>query len=569
VTRARPGRVVKVGRISFAGIVRDTAPLKHEDLTFIQAAARVLGESGAGPRVVVRRASSFAVAVAGSGLEAVDREGTSQASVVDAEMATTAPGMMRGVHGGCAGFKWDPADRSLLMFRDPLGRRPLFYSGAPDGGALAFSSLMAPLLCYPGLDREPDLDALAESAVFGFPVTPGSTAFRSVRQVVPGMVLEVVKSRAAPAGQLLVPSRAEGVDDDVEGLSAALGAAIQRASDGAPGQAVLLSGGLDSSLVAALAAAVAQEPGTAYTLVDQTPEGGNRQDVQCAHQVASDLDWSSMTVPFDDATWLESLVDVVLSNETFWPASTFNAGGDAALYAVGKAAAQANPAHSCLFTGDGGDELFGGYWMHRFPLGFVDRLRHRADRVGPVVRRTVDELFPLPEDAAAYEREIWRLLSGPGLYNDQCWCVDRTARRWNLPLAAPYLDDAVVSLAAAVPAERHRDGDMGKALLRSLARKLLPPATAELVATRPKMALPSAAAGAYPRLEARLERLLPPGRRETHPYRRFLLSPLDVLSFDLWYALFVTFAGEKPDGLSARNLYQDWSHALPREGPDA
>jgi asparagine synthetase B (glutamine-hydrolysing) len=579
---------MRLGRISLTGVVRDGGALTPADLAFARDAAGALAASPARPKVTVLQSDFLAVAIA----PADSRDASAQvaesrweqslaAGVTTAVTDPAAPSShlsqlfterdldgLEVIRGDLAGVIWDPGRRRLLLLRDALGRRPLFYAMPPGEGVLLFSSQVAALLQYPGLRREPKVEAFAEARVFGFPVTPDLTPFSGVSQIVPGNVMEFSGGRLSTRASLPFPQAAGTGVSAEQSLARLLLAAVTDAIGGGGRPAVLLSGGLDSSLLAASVATSAAS-GTAYTLIDRTAAASNRDDVNTARRVAESLNWEHVLVPFDSDTWIDLLPDLILSHEAFWPASVFDPGGDAGFFAVGRAAAGAQPPHSCVLAGEAADELFGGYWMFRFPLGFVERLRLRADTVGPLVRRQVSDRFPLPEDRLSCRREVYNLLAGPGLFNYHCWCVDRTARWWGMPLATPYLDDAVVAAAMAIPLDGHIHGNTGKLILRSMAQALLPPAVADVVASRPKMALPSAAAGSLRGLGAVLERLFPSDYCGRHPYRSLLATPLDVLSFDLWYALFVTFAGEKPDGLSVHNLYQDWSHALPREGPDA
>ena len=153
---------------------------------------------------------------------------------------------------------WDPKERRLLLARDPLGIKPLYLarSSDPDAGwSLAFASELRALLAS-GLLGAPRLDpqAVASSVWNGFVVGPG-TAVKGVDLLWPGRLLEFDGAGKEVRQQDFwrIPDRAPDPITDEDSLAAILeeGLRLHLASD-VP-LAVLLSSGVDSSVVANLA----------------------------------------------------------------------------------------------------------------------------------------------------------------------------------------------------------------------------------------------------------------------------------------------------------------------------
>jgi asparagine synthase (glutamine-hydrolysing) len=153
---------------------------------------------------------------------------------------------------------WDEKARELYLARDRFGIVPLCY--ASSKGRLAFASEAKGIFRYPGMDRE--ADAAAIDQIFTFWTTvPGQTAFRGVREVPPGHFLKISENEIAESKYWELSFHPDGGYDrrapeewaeEVDGLLKDA-VRLRLRSDGPVG--VYASGGVDSSLVAALAKA--------------------------------------------------------------------------------------------------------------------------------------------------------------------------------------------------------------------------------------------------------------------------------------------------------------------------
>jgi asparagine synthase (glutamine-hydrolysing) len=166
----------------------------------------------------------------------------------------------RGVHfvddalGDFAVAAWDAPARTFVCARDAFGVKPLYYQF--DGRRLAFASEVGTLFEDPSIARRPDPATIADYLLMDFR-DPGATFFDGIRRVPPGHALSI-----GPGGLSLrrywTPDGATRVgraEDHASDLAARFRAAVTDRLADAPAAGVLLSGGIDSTLVAAVAGA--------------------------------------------------------------------------------------------------------------------------------------------------------------------------------------------------------------------------------------------------------------------------------------------------------------------------
>jgi asparagine synthase (glutamine-hydrolysing) len=282
-------------------------------------------------------------------------------------------GFVERLRGMFALALWDAERSRLLLARDRYGIKPLYYREA--GGELEFASELR------ALPRgEIDLDAL--DAFLAFNSVPGPlTIFREVRKLQAGHVLtwengrsEVVRY-ARPA-----PVRADEVrrDDEaelVEELRARLRDSVRAhlVSDVPVG--VLLSGGIDSSMLAALAAEEVSEPLRTFSIGFEERSFDELADARLVAERYSTAHRELVLRP-DAALLLPALADAF--DEPFADSSALPT------YLVAQLAAEGV---KVALSGEGGDELFGGYYTYA-----ADLLAERAGWTAPLLRPVVERL---------------------------------------------------------------------------------------------------------------------------------------------------------------------------------
>jgi asparagine synthase (glutamine-hydrolysing) len=267
------------------------------------------------------------------------------------------PGAVSWLRGMFAFACWDPKQRRLLLARDPLGIKPLYLarSDPSAGWSIVFASELRALLAS-GLLGTPHLDpqAVASSVWNGFVVGPG-TAVKGVELLWPGRLLEFdgAGTEVRRHDFWYIPDRAPDPIMDADGLAAILeeGLRLHLASD-VP-LAVLLSGGVDSAVVANLAQRAAQSPIHTFTLAFEEHE---LNEGPIARRIAAAIGTEHHEVMLTEGHFVENLEAALdrLDQPTF---DGLNA------YYMSRAIRAAG--FTVALSGTGGDELFGGYTSYR------------------------------------------------------------------------------------------------------------------------------------------------------------------------------------------------------------
>ncbi len=252
---------------------------------------------------------------------------------------------------GMFGFAlWDRSRRRLLLARDPIGIKPVYYR--EQNGRLAFASEAKALLLDPACPREPDPAALAAYLTFLYVPSP-ATAFAGVHKLAPGhaLVFEGGRARASAYRRARPPERL--VTDPAEAgqrVLAALQDSVARHLISDVPLGVFLSSGMDSSSIVALMRRAA--PGGTIRTFTLDFEEASFGEAAAARVVASAIgtDHREFIVRPDVADVLPSLV---------WHLDEPLA--DSSLVITHLIARLAREHVTVALSGIGGDELFAGY----------------------------------------------------------------------------------------------------------------------------------------------------------------------------------------------------------------
>jgi asparagine synthase (glutamine-hydrolysing) len=422
-------------------------------------------------------------------------------------------GFARRLRGMFAVAIWDGRERRLVLARDRYGIKPLYYRF--DGGELRFASELR------ALPRgEIDLDALESYLTLNSVPAPFSI-FRDVRKLPPGSVLvwQGGELRIDRYAQPLPEPRERLRTGDLAELAEELRARLRDSvrahlvSDVPVG--VFLSGGVDSSLLAALAAQESGEPLRTFTIGFEERSFDETVD---ARRIAEryGTDHHELVLRPQPELLLRALAEVF--DEPFADSSALPT------YLVSELAAR--EVKVCL-SGEGADELFGGYYTY-----VADLLAQRLGRVARAARPLV-ELLPSSNAKQSFDykakrfargahlpplerHHAWKEIFSPelqaeltgrrsgfdplelqrgrfaqsegaelltrlqdvdfGLYlvDDLLVKTDRASMAHSLEARVPYLDSVVSALALALPARLKVSGMRTKVLLRKAAEPLLP-----------------------------------------------------------------------------------------------
>ncbi len=281
---------------------------------------------------------------------------------------------------------WDRQERALTLARDRMGEKPLYYGW--QHGAFLFGSELKALRAHPACGSEIDRDALALFMRHQYIPAPYSI-YRGIRKLTPGTMLTLGPAHAG-AGLLPDPEAywslretvAEATASPFEGDDAEAIAELRRRLTEAIGLQQLadvplgafLSGGFDSSLVVALMQAQSSRPVKTFTI------GFHEQRYNEAHHakaVANHLgtDHAEMYVTARQAQ------EVIPGLPRFYD-EPFADSSQIPTYLISRLARQ----HvTVALSGDGGDELFGGYTRY----GNAGRLWRRMQALPPRLRDTI------------------------------------------------------------------------------------------------------------------------------------------------------------------------------------
>ncbi len=328
-------------------------------------------------------------------------------------------GMLSRLRGMFAFALWDARDETLLLARDPLGKKPLYYAELADG-VLAFASELKALLCHPGLDRALDHQAVSDFFTYGYVPDP-KTIYRAARKLPAAHYLIARRRSPLRMGRYwnLLDTLGWDSSEDVaaEALLERLTGAVGRRLISDVPLGALLSGGVDSSAVVALMAGFAPEHLDTFSI-----GFGERAFDESAYARAVSIDYGTrhftQTVAADDFSLLPRLPEIY--DEPF---------GDVSAIPTFAVCALARRHVAVALTGDGGDEALAGYRRYRFHL-VAERAR---GWIGPSMRPALGAL------ARCYPQRAW--LPRP-------LRARATLTEWSLDPA-----DAYVRMVCALPAE--------------------------------------------------------------------------------------------------------------------
>ena len=432
------------------------------------------------------------------------------------------PEMVSRLHGMFAFAIWDSRNRVLLIARDRTGMKPLSYLASPEG--LVFCSELRSIWAL-----EPNRLRISPSAVmqylaFGYVPHPASI-FEGVRKLPPGHLLLWSAQKGTEVRRYWMPPRPDGSTIDerelVEILRAKLDTAVASHLEAEVPLGAFLSGGLDSSTVVALMSRHASSRVRTFSIAFAE---GQYDELAAARTVAAEFGTDHIELI------LRPNVEEIFNAITAMFDEPFADSSAIPTFLVAQLARQSV---TVALSGDGGDELFGGYTRYREILGqktgnggglrhllsalglmtphifpgrnrLVDFGRSRwgryaatvvhavrldeggvasADQPGATVH-VADQLrervcLELGDDFAAAMMQLDLETYLPG---DILTKVDRTSMAVSLEARVPLLDFDLVDFALQIPGRWRVTADESKRLFRRAIKAIVP----ESVLSRPK-----------------------------------------------------------------------------------
>ncbi|MBI3475656.1 MAG: asparagine synthase (glutamine-hydrolyzing) [Acidobacteria bacterium] len=490
------------------------------------------------------------------------------------------PDCVQHLRGMFAFAIWDRNKKTLLIARDRLGIKPLYYHLTPQ--RLLFGSEIKVLLAPGTIRPEFDRTALPEFLAFGY-LSGENTFYSGIEKLMPGHTMEIgldAQPKIRQYWDLDVSSTHESRDEShyVKNYRELLEGAVSSHLMSDVPLGVFLSGGLDSSAVAALMTKTRREPIETFSVGygEQT-----YSELPFARIVADHIKSQHREVVVTEQDFFNSLPHLIWHEDepVVWPSSV-------SLYFVAKLARERV---TVVLTGEGSDETLAGYSRYAFtlknaamdryyrgivPAGLRRGLRNTlatSSLFGATVRRKLDHTF-LAKDGAAWasfyfdnffsafgETEQSQLLTkefasefAPNtayksvlgywehssgellqrlLYTDiKTYLVELLMKQDNMSMAAsiesrvPFLDHVLVEYATRIPREVQIKGLAGKTILKKAMEDILP----HSIIYRPKLGFPTPWSGwlAGPRLETIRAMLLEPRSLDRGFFRRDAINLL-------------------------------------------
>ena len=364
------------------------------------------------------------------------------------------------------------ADGRTWLVRDPFGIKPLYVR--PSGSDLAFASEPRSLTQR----IVPTAAAAGEVLSLGYRVSPLED---SVIDMAPGDVRQVVSNGSTGPGNTLnaivPPSRRDGEETELlTRLDAVLEDSVRVHQRSDVPYGLFLSGGIDSSAIATLMARLNERPVTAFTCGFDAP--GARDERAHAEAVAKalNLDWRETTFGEEDFWRVMPEVAWALDDPTT----------DYATLPTWKLAEAAKGTLTVVLSGEGGDELFGGYGRYRralrprwlggrpaepqFDAHFLrDGGKAALDTWRDAARHAAQPWMSPLQRAQAADIATW-------LPNDLLLKLDRCLMAHGLEGRTPFLDREVAAFAFNLSDRFKVRGRYGKYILRKWLERHLPAA---------------------------------------------------------------------------------------------
>lgn len=390
---------------------------------------------------------------------------------------------------------WDMREKSLFLARDRMGIKPLYY--APTANGIRFASNIQALLTT-SVDTAIDKGALHNLFSLHAVVPAPRTILKGIRKMQPGHSLLITANGEQKLEQywnLDATRPADKMDDEewTEAIHEALRVAVRRRNDIADVPVgVLLSGGLDSSLLVGLLDEIGMEDIRTFTIGfdDQPEEKGSEYEYSDA--VVERFNTHHCKVHIPNEQTLKRLPEAVanMAEPMF--------GQDAiGFYLLSE---QVSQEVKVVQSGQGADEVFGGYFwyqqMHaakdkdvldRFRPYYFDREHNEmSEMLNPefvgkdYTSEIMRELLETPH-ADEFIDAVLRADTTTLIVDDPVKRVDNMTMAWGLEARVPFLDQELVELAAKMPPEM-KLRDHGKYVLKKISRGLIP----DSVIDRPK-----------------------------------------------------------------------------------
>lgn len=362
---------------------------------------------------------------------------------------------------------WDDRARHLTIARDRAGEKPLYWSHSKE--TFAFASELKALTHVPGLKWEIDPDAFNAYMMLRYVPAPMSI-IKGIHKLEPGHILTFdgtsVKTKRWYTWEVnpVTEVSQAGFRNAVDIVESLLIDSVKSRLISDRPLGMFLSGGIDSSLVCAIASKVLKVTPKTFSIGFEGDKSEHERARKTADMLGADHhERIFSTADFERvALTMGATLDEPNGDRSCVPTSLLSATTREAGIVV-------------ALSGDGADELFGGYGRY---FGPCDSARSYYDKLlcvggyewAPEEADRFEHLFAYPNRSTIHARrqlDFHRYL--PCVLSK----VDRMSMQHSLEVRTPYLSPDLLSIAAQLPTEYLHKGNMGKLILRELAAKYI------------------------------------------------------------------------------------------------
>ncbi len=393
---------------------------------------------------------------------------------------------------------WDEAKKQLVLYRDRVGVKPLFYT--IKNNTLLFGSEIKALFCHPLISPEIDINSFREIFGIGPARTSGNGVFKDICEIMPGHYAVYTREGLKDIRYWELQSRehTDSYKETVEKVSFLVRDAITRQMVADVPICSFLSGGIDSSIVTAVSSKFLQEKGVrlntfSFDFKDndiffQANAFQPERDRPFVDRMLKEYDLNHTYLECDESDLAKLLLTAVDAKDL--PGMTDI---DASLLYFCSLVAQHN---KVALTGECADEIFGGYpWFYRDELVASNSFPwspNLSTRTALLSDDFVKELQLDDYVAARYEASIKAIpcLAGENHFEARCreiaylnikWFMqtlldrmDRASMFYGLEARVPFADHRIIEYVFNVPwTMKYRDGVV-KSLFREACKDLLP-----------------------------------------------------------------------------------------------
>ncbi len=373
----------------------------------------------------------------------------------------------------------------VVLARDRLGIKPLYYTD--NGERFRFASTLPALLASGDVDTSIDPVAIHHFLSFHGAVPAPRTIFKGVKKLAPATLLtiepdgtrrEEIYWRCPVQSQDRVLTESEWT----ESVRASLRTAVERRRVADVPLGVLLSGGLDSSLLVALLAESGQKDLQTFSIGFESVNGLKGDEFAYSDLVAKKFGTTHRRIPIATSHAIPAMAGAV--SQMSEPQVSHDAIG---FYLLSEEVSQHVKVVQC---GQGADEVFGGYHWYPHMLRSNDPVsdymrvycEHNHDEISDALepslagadysRALVEDYFEHAQSERAIDKTL-ELDQQIMMIDDPVKRVDNMTMAFGLEARTPLLDHELVELAAQIPAElKIKNG--GKHILKEAARGLVP-----------------------------------------------------------------------------------------------